>query len=119
MSYASTLVHDITIVRPGTTTDRYGNVTKDWTTATRRTVKGWVSQQGSIGNPATLEDLKGREAQVSNWILYLLPDEDVNGFDRIEWEGITFEAEGPINPAWSPRLKRRHHIEIQLKVVEG
>lgn len=113
MSLTGLMVHDVTILQAGTTTDRYGDSIKDWTAATSSTVKGWVSQQ------TRSEVLDGREARVSGWVCYLPAGTRLTGLDRIVWEGTTFEVDGPINPAWSPRLRGVHHLELQLSRVEG
>lgn len=111
MTLQSLLVHDVTIVTPLFIEDRYGNAEKSWDNAEERTVKGWVSQRTQT------EDRDHREAAVSDWILFLEPDEIVSSLDRIQWGGITFETDGPYNPAWSPRGV--HHIEVPLRVVTG
>lgn len=111
MTLTSLLVHDVTILTAATETNRYGDTEKDWTNPTSTTVKGWVSQRSQI------EDHDQREAQVSDWILYLHPDAAITGDNRVQWEGITFEVEGPVNPAWSPRGV--HHLEVPLRVVTG
>ncbi len=113
MTFSSLLVHDVTITRAGSTTDRYGDVIPDWSTASSSSVKGWVSQQSRS------EVLDGREAQVSGWVAFFPAGTDVTGHDRVVWEGTTFEVAGPVNPAWSPRLDGVHHVECQLSVVEG
>lgn len=111
MTLASLLVHDVVIVTPATEADRYGGTDKRWDTATETTVKGWVSQQSRS------EVVDGREAQVSGWVLFLHPTATITGKDRVEWEGITFEVDGPPNPAYSPR--GLHHYEVPLRVVVG
>lgn len=111
MTLTSLLVHDVTILTPSTDTDRYNDAVKDWGDATETGVKGWVSQRTQT------EDHDQREAQVSGWILYLHPDASITGKDRIVWEGITFEVDGPPNPAWTPRGE--HHLEVPLRVVTG
>lgn len=116
MSLRTLMVHPVTIVHAATTTDRYGNTTKDWTTATRTTTNGWVSRA------TQLEDhTDGREAEVSTWKAYLPAGTAVDGGDRLEWNPtgslITFEVDGPPLPAFTPR--GLHHIEAQLRVAEG
>jgi hypothetical protein len=111
VTLTSLLVHDVTILTPATTTGRYGDTEKDWDNATETTVKGWVSQRTGT------EDHDQREAQVSDWILFLHPDETISGAARVTWEGMTFKVEGPANPAWSPR--GLHHYEVPLRVVTG
>ncbi len=111
MTLTSLLVHDVTILTPAEDTDRYGNTVKNWDNATPTTVKGWVSQSSQT------EDSDHREAQVSEWRLFLHPNASITGADRVVWEGITFEVVGPANPAWSPA--GRHHLEVPLRVVAG
>lgn len=111
MTLTSLLVHDITIVTPGSTTDRYSNTVKDWSTSTSEVVKGWISQRDGS------EQLDHREAQISGWVLFLHTGSTITAFDRVTWSGITFEVDGPINPAWSPRGE--HHLEVPLRVVTG
>ena len=111
MSLQSLLVHDVTVVTPGSTTDRYGNTVADWATSTSTTVKGWITQSSGTEN----ED--GRDAQIGEWRLFLPAGTVVDGHARVEWGGITFEVVGPPERAWTPRGE--HHVEVQLRVVEG
>lgn len=111
MTLETLLVHDVDILTAADDEDRYGNTVKDWDNATSAAVKGWVSQR------SRLEDHDQREAQVSEWVLFLHPDATISGLNRVRWGGITFEVEGPPNPTWSPR--GLHHYEVPLRVVTG
>lgn len=111
MSLTRLLVHSVTIRRAGSSTDRYGATVKDWATATDAVVDGWVAQTSA------LEVTDTREAQVSSWTLYVPEGTDLLGGDRVLWDGITFEVDGPPNRAWTPRGE--HHVEARLKLVEG
>lgn len=111
MTLTSLLVHDVTILTAPTTTNRYNDAEKDWDNATSAAVKGWVSQR------TQLEDHDQREAQVSDWILYVDSGVTITGANRVQWSGITFEVDGPPNPAWTPRGE--HHLEVPLRVVTG
>lgn len=112
MTLVSLLIHDVTIVSPALVANRYGGMEKDWDNATDVTTKGWVAQR------STTEEIGGgREAQVSEWVCFLHPDETVEAADRISWGDITFEVAGTVNPAWSPRGE--HHLEVPLRVVTG
>lgn len=112
MSLANLLVHDVTIRRPGTTTDRYGANVKDWSAATDTDVDGWLAQTSA----AEVNDL-GREGERSDWTLYVPAGTDIEAGDRVIWGGTTFEVDGPPNRAWTPRGE--HHVEARLKVVVG
>lgn len=111
MTFAGLLVHDVTILDPASEANRYGGTEKNWAAATSSTVKGWVSQSSRS------EVIGDREAQVSSWSLFLHPDATITGKARVIWEGITFEVDGPPNPAWTPRGV--HHYEVPLRVVDG
>lgn len=111
MTFTSLLVHDVTLIAPGTGAGRYGDAVKDWTTATEVDTKGWVARTGQ-------NEVNGdREAQVSEWVLFLHPEETITGAYRVRWSGLTFEVDGPPMPAWTPRGE--HHIEVPLRVVTG
>lgn len=111
MSLTGLLVHDVTILTPASVSNRYGGTDKDWENATETEVKGWVAQQSRT------EVIDGREAQVSTWVLFLHPDATIDGTYRVQWEGVTFEVDGPKDPAWTPR--GLHHYEVPLRVVSG
>lgn len=111
MSLSSLMVHDVTVVHAATITDRYGNLTKDWTNPTRTTVRGWVARRSET------EVVDGREAEVSDWVVFLPTGTVITGGDRVEWNGNVFEVNGPPNEAWTPRGP--HHIEAQLSAVTG
>lgn len=114
MSLATLLVHDVTILRAGSTTDRYGDAVKDWATATSTASKAWVAQQSRT------ENVEGREALISEWVAFLPAGTDVAGRDRLVWGDLTFEVVGRPNTAPSPRLGgASHHVEVTLTVVEG
>lgn len=111
MTFPHLMVHDVTIVTPGESTGRYGDTVKDWSSASREEVRGWVARRSQ-------EEVNGhREAQVSAWVLFVEPDVTVTGQDRVEWCDTTFEVDGPPLPAYSPR--GQHHMEVPLRLVEG
>lgn len=108
----SMLPHEVTIVRPATTTDAYGNDVRDYgVAATRTEIRAWM-QQDRRAEPR--ED--GRDPLEQAWLM-LTNHEDVQGLDRVEWSGPTFEVEGPPEPAYTPA--GFHHTEATLRVVTG
>lgn len=112
MSLQSLMVRDVTVVHPGTTVDRYGNVSKDWETATRKSTKGWMARLSAD------EVLGDREALVSGMSLTIADLKvAVEGGDRVEVGGETYEVDGPPLQAWSPQGP--HHLEVTLRRVEG
>lgn len=62
----------------------------------------------------------GRDTQVSDWLLYLLPDVQLSGDCRIVRlsDGVTFEVLGPPAVQTHPRTGP-HHIEARLVTYEG
>jgi head-tail adaptor len=111
MGLTSLLVHDLTIQRPASAADANGFTVKDWDDPTETSVKGWIVQL------STTEDRDGREAQVSSWQAYLHAETDVLGGDRVVWGSRTFEVDGTPQHAWTPRGE--HHVEVQLRKVDG
>jgi head-tail adaptor len=104
--------HEVRIVRPGTTEDRYGNDAKDWSSSPRRrTVRARVAQRSrsEVGD--------GREARVTGWVCYLPAGTQVTALDRIEWDGQTFEIKGVPNRAFDRH--QEHHLELDLERCDG
>lgn len=112
MSLRSLLVHEVAILRPALGTNRYGDASKNWVAAVETETNGWVARRSESEDRA-----QGREAQLSEWVLMLDADTDIQGGDRVVWGTTTFEVDGPPNHAWTPRGE--HHIEASLRLVEG
>jgi len=108
---ARVLRDTITRLRATTTTDRYGNVASSWDTAARQQLPAWIEQA------AASESLDNRDQLASDWLAILAPDADLQGRDRVEWDGKTFEVIGPPTPRNT--LTGPHHIEATLRWIEG
>jgi hypothetical protein len=107
----SFLIHDVTIVRPATTTGRGSDVVKDWANATETAATGWVAQM-------TNSDVRDtRSGDVSEWVLQTAATTDIAPGDRVVWGVMLFDVVGHPNPAWTPRGE--HHTEARLRLVEG
>ena len=111
MSLQGLLVHDVTILRATTTTDRYENVVVSWSSPTETGVKGWITQRNRS------EDNDQRSAEISDWVLFAPADTDIVAGDRVQWGGVTYEVDGPPLRAYTPRGE--HHVEAGLRVVVG
>jgi hypothetical protein len=105
------LPYVVTIVRAGTTTDRYGNEVRDWNNATRTDTPAWIEQQRAS------EDDDDRAQLTSSWLLVVPATVQLAGLDRIEYNGETFEVVGPPNVVRTPTGP--HHIEAVLSWVTG
>lgn len=111
--FSPTFTRPITVVTPGEHTDRYGNVTKDWTNSTRTDTAGWVGAFSGFEYGAD----QGREAAFQTWTVYLPTGVTVSQEDRIETGTDTFEVDGPVVELWSPR--GGHHLEARIRKVDG
>ena len=101
----------VTILTPGSKTDRYNNTVVDWTTATSADSSAWV------GPTSTNENLATGDKLVLNLSCHLPPDVTVTAACRIEWRGDTYEIDGDLLPY--SRRGVLHHYECALKRVRG
>lgn len=108
---ARVLRDTVTRLRASSTTDRYGNTTTSWTNAARVELAAWIEQASAS------ENLENRDQLASDWLAIFAPDADVQGRDRIEWDGKTFEVVGPPTPRNT--LDGLHHIEATLRWIDG
>lgn len=112
MTFSGLMVIPLTIVNPGSGTDRNNNSVPDWTDASRTAVNGWLEQSQSS------EVLTDRDAQVSLWSLFVPADTPITGYSRVETgDGTVYEVDGPPKPAHTKRGV--HHIEARLRLVVG
>ena len=110
---ARLLPHTVILVRPAETRDAYGSTVYDYgESATRTPIRAWLQQDQRA---EVTED--GRRAQEQRWLI-ITDHGDLRALDRIEWQGVVFEADGPPGPLWAP-FAGHHHTEAYLKVVTG
>lgn len=95
--------------------DKYGNTSlRDWANASRLAV-GNVSVQPD----ASQEETGDRNSVATGWRLFTRRgvDLDLLSTDRVEFGGMTLEADGEIGRyRFSGRV---HHVEARLKRVTG
>lgn len=89
--------------------DRYGNPTEGYGPGVEEPCR--LEQTGGT------EVTDGRDALVSDWQLFLLPDTTASGRSRATVEGRVFEVIGPPAEARTPR--RVSHVVARLRHVEG
>lgn len=112
MSLANLRVREVTLLDPGTTTDRYGNTIDDWTTPTSSTELGWLARDSET---ETRGDRVGELA--TTWTLRLDAGSAITGRHRVIIDGRTFEVAAEPNRAWTPRGE--HHVRVPLRIVDG
>lgn len=96
-------------VNAGPALDEYGNLVE-------------VAGAG-VNYPAWLEQTAGdertedRDTQLADWLLVLPVGAVIDGNDRVQVEGKTFEVVGPPARVHTPRGE--HHVEARLRSVDG
>lgn len=111
MSIARLLTQPVVILRARVSANRYGDDIVDWANTDETSTLGWLTQLSGR------EVLGTRDAQVSDWKLYLAADVDIDAGDRVLADGVTYEVDGPPHHAHTPRGP--HHIEVALHAVTG
>lgn len=103
--------YPVTILHPGSVTDRYHHVAPDWATATATTVNAWVAQRTSS------EFDQGRVTITTSLGLFLDASAAIAPGDRVLVDGDTWEVDGRPLPARTPQGV--HHLEVSLRMVTG
>jgi len=104
----------ITIQRAPRAMNTYGDTVPDWSgTLTQTVVKGCDVQPGT-----TQEYLIGRDNVLVAWTVFVPGRVDVTEFDRVLFNGRTYEVYG--HPAeWDSYSGRQDYTEIVLKDWSG
>lgn len=107
------LIHTVTWIVPSTSTDVYGNTVRSYTApaATSTSITGRMEQ-----NAGTEPLVEGRDPLERRWTLFT-NQAGISGYDRIVFDGLTFEVEGPPSPAYGAGAF--HHAEVGLRRVDG
>lgn len=113
MSIEQFYIHDVTVKRAVTVTNRYNNSERVWANATETPLRGWKSQR-----EATEPAEAGRPSvTVTQDILFVPADADIRAHDRVEVLDTEWDVDGVPHEAWTPR--GLHHLEVKLRAVEG
>ncbi|MGJ3228916.1 phage head completion protein [Micromonospora aurantiaca (nom. illeg.)] len=110
----------LTVVKPGTRTDRSGSVVDDWSpAAVSRVLVTRVSVQPNVQD----EQVGATRSTVTTGLRVLSQpgtNPDVTAKDRIEYQGLTYEVDGEVarwpDPVNSTRV---HHVEFVMVRVTG
>jgi hypothetical protein len=103
----------VVVLRGTAVADRYGHTRIDWTNPTRLDTHGYLHYK-TAAERATDRDVQSAEAT-----LFLPPGTDVTGRDRVEVGGHVWGVVGPPERIVPPGSSTEHHIEIELRYVEG
>lgn len=118
MSIEDFFITPVTIVTPGTTTDRYDDLVADWANPASSTVSaGWLHQTSAT------EETGERDTEITGWQLFLPADAPISAGDRIvadpetyEKASTVFEVDGTPNVLSTPTGP--HHVEVNLRLIE-
>lgn len=102
----------VTILRAPPVEDRYGNQAPDWENADETDTTGWKWQQSS--GETTIE---GRDASTTIEMLALPAGADIVDTDRVRIGADVYDVNGRPDRLSTPRGE--HHIEVNLKLVDG
>lgn len=110
---AALLIHTVAWIVPASTTDGHGNVVRNYTVppAASTSIAGRM-QQDQGDEPLS----EGREPLERRWTLFT-NQSGIGGYDRIVFDGMTFEVDGPPAPAYGGTAF--HHAEVKLRQVAG
>jgi head-tail adaptor len=106
------LLHDtVVLLHPGAGSDDYGNPVPTWALgAASQTVSAVVQQIGRA------EQTSDRDTPASDWLLVVPAGTAISAYDRVRWQGATFEVIGKPAPWSTPRGP--HHLEARIRLVE-
>ena len=105
----------VTVVRPASTTNRYGDTVDDWDNATRTDVAG--AKVAPAGGSAL--DAAGRQGVTYDLEVVLPAGTDLADGDHVEVRGATYRLAGPVEDWRSPFTSRRHGLVVPLTRTEG
>ena len=112
MSLARLMNQPLTIQKVGgSAVDEYGN-------AIAGAVGAPISVLGYLEQSQTVETLEDRDTVVSKWVAYLPAGSNVGAFDRINFNGQSFEVDGEPWQVYNPRTQAVSHLQMNLTVVK-
>jgi head-tail adaptor len=103
----------VTVLRAGTTADRYGNAALDWSDPEEHTVAGCVIQPAAGPESLSL----GADTVEHRWTLDAPDGADITALDRVSYNGELFELDGYVQ-RWESPTGALAHAQALLKRVE-
>lgn len=104
----------VTVTRPATTTDRYGDQVADWSSTTDTVVEECIVAPGPSGELAD-----ARAGVVTAITVYMPAGIDVAAHDRLVVRGAIYDVEGTPAVWSSPFTSWAPGVEVQARRVEG
>lgn len=111
--FPSFATQTVTRLRPEMADDGHGNTQPDWTRVSSTPIANVVVQPG-----ASEENLLGRDATLIRWTVLAQAGTDILATDRISYQGVTHEVDGPPMAQPSP-TGNLSHVVILLKLWNG
>ena len=110
MSLVKLLNQPLTLITTGTTVDEYGDSVIS--NGSSVTVLGYLEQI------QTEENMLDRDTVANEFQAYLPVGTSVSAYDRIGFNGQTFEVMGAPWQVYNPRTGAVSHLQLKVKVVE-
>lgn len=108
----SLFVIPATVLNPLGQDDGYGNLIDDWDNAESTELMVWLAQN------MRSEDIVGRDARLSTWVLYAPEDAPITAKSRVIAHDVTYRVTGPPWVAVDP-LGTDGHLEATLTQTDG
>ena len=110
MSVTSLMTQSVTLERTDTITrDSIGE--GSMATQTSTPISAYIEPRTSD------EDENTRGTLIGDWVAYVPPGTDVEGWDRVVYGSRTFDIVGPARPFVNPRSSTDSHIVLDLREV--
>lgn len=112
MSLARLMNQPLTIQKVGgTAVDEYGN-------AIAGALGSPIPAVGYLAQRQTVETLNDRDTIVSTWEAFMPAGSNIGAFDRINFNGQSFEVSGEPWQVYNPRTQTVSHLQMSLTVVK-
>lgn len=103
------------VLKAGAGTDRYGDTTDDWASATSHPITLWLDPPTRQGGTESYQP--ERNTTVTEVTAYT-NDLDIDAYDRVVVGSDTYEVLGPPAAFTRPGVAGVHHLELQLRLVQ-
>lgn len=106
----------ITVIRPATRVDRYGDTVEDWDDPVETEVGGCkVNPLAGTEDTGRLDD---RAALSRRWSVNAPPDADIHAHDRVRFDDTEYQVDGDVS-RWRSPTGMVSHLYFELIRWEG